>query len=86
MICTDGISCSIMLIRNDIIGKRIPRKTKQSCEKYIDELDKKDYDELKNKKIVSYDPNLGDLIYCVDETKKTRNQFRYTQDQRRKRN
>ena len=84
MICTDGISCSIMLIRNDMIGKRIPRKTKQSCEKYIDELEKKDYADLKKKKIVSYDPNMGDLIYCVDGTKKTRNQFRYTQDQRRK--
>ena len=36
---------------------------------------------LKNKNIVTIDPNLSDLIYCInDEGKK----FRYTQDQRRK--
>ena len=84
MICTDGVSCSIMLIRNDMIGKRIPKKKVSQCEKYIDELDEKDYEKLKNKKIVACDPNMGDLLYCIDGTKKTRNHFRYTQDQRRK--
>ena len=28
MICTDGVSCSILLIRNDMIGKRIPKVKK----------------------------------------------------------
>jgi len=84
MINTDGISCSIMLIRNDMIGRRIPTTKKQNNEKYIDELDNKDYDRLKDKKIVAYDPNLSDLLYCVDGTEKDRNQFRYTQDKRRK--
>lgn len=84
MICTDGISCSILLIRNDMIGKRIPtNKKKGNNEKYIDELENKDYKRLKDKTIVAIDPNKGDLIYCVDDVTKERNQFRYTQDQRR---
>ena len=84
MICTDGVSCSILLIRNDMIGKRIPKGKKVNTEKYIDELEKKDYDRLINKTLVAIDPNKGDLIYAVDGIEKERNQFRYTQDQRRK--
>jgi hypothetical protein len=84
MICTDGLSCSIMLIRNNMIGKRIPKKKTLSNEKYIDELDEKDYERLKNKKIVAIDVGKSDLLYCVDGIKKTRKQYRYTQDQRRK--
>ena len=37
-----------------------------------------------NKTLVAIDPNKGDLIYAVDGIEKERNQFRYTQDQRRK--
>jgi transposase len=84
MICTDGISCSVILIRNDMIGKRIPKKKLPQLEQYIDELDKKEYDKLKCKKIVACDPNKSDLLYCIDGTTKDRNQYRYTQDQRRK--
>lgn len=84
MICTDGVSCSVMLIRNDMIGKRIPRRKQPTCEKYIDGLEPKDYEKLKNKKIVACDPNMGDLLYCVDGTTKDRSHYRYTQDQRRK--
>ena len=53
-------------------------------EQYIDELKNKDYKELKNKKIVAIDPNMCDLLYCVDGDNKERNFFRYTQNQRRK--
>jgi hypothetical protein len=84
MIYTDGVSCSILLVRNDMIGKRLPKKKLPQQEKYIDELDKKDYENLKDKKIVAIDPNKSDLLYCVDGTTKNRNQYRYTQDQRRK--
>jgi hypothetical protein len=83
MIETDGVSCSILLLRNDLIGKRIPNiKVGSNTEQYIDELN--DYTNIKNKKIVSYDPNLADLIYCVDNDSKEANEFRYTQDSRRK--
>lgn len=82
MIETDGISCSILLIRNDLIGKRIPNIKKGNSEEYIDEL--KDYSDLINKKIVAFDPGLNDLIYCVNGDNKEAKEFRYSQDSRRK--
>ena len=83
MIETDGVSCSILMLRNDLIGKRIPNiKVGSNTEQYIDELS--DYTNIKNKKIVAYDPNLLDLIYCVDNDSKDAKEFRYTQDSRRK--
>ncbi len=83
MIETDGVSCSILLFRNDLIGKRIPNiKIGINTEQYIDELN--DYTDIKTKKIVAYDPNLSDLIYCVDNDNKEANEYRYTQDSRRK--
>lgn len=84
MIETDGVSCSIVLIRSDLIGKRIPNeKIETNKEQYIDELD--DYKKLKNKKIVGIDPNIAnDIIYCVDSDNKKANEFRYTKDSIRK--
>jgi hypothetical protein len=83
MIETDGVSCSILMLRNDLIGKRLPiTKIGSNIEQYIDELT--DYTNIKNKKIVSIDPNKADLIYCVDNDNKEANEFRYTQDSRRK--
>lgn len=64
MIETDGISCSILFLRNDLVGKRIPNSKNTSSEQYIDEL--KDYNNLQNKKIVAIDPGKCDIIYCVD--------------------
>jgi hypothetical protein len=83
MIETDGISCSLLLLRKDLIGKRLPMMKKGlSNETYIDEV--KEYSTLRNKKIVAIDPGLCDLIYCVDVDNKEANTFRYSQDQRRK--
>jgi hypothetical protein len=44
----------------------------------------KDYSKIQDKTIVAIDPNLSDLLYCVDGDIKERKFFRYTQDQRRK--
>ena len=83
MIETDGVSCSILMLRNDLIGKRIPNiKVGSNTEQYIDELT--DYTNIKNKKIVAIDPNKADILYCVDNDNKEANEFRYTQDSRRK--
>lgn len=83
MIETDGVSCSILMLRNDLIGKRIPSaKVGSNIEQYIDELS--DYSDIKNKKIVAIDPGKTDILYCVDNGNKTANEFRYTQDSRRK--
>ena len=83
MIETDGVSCSILMLRNDLIGKRIPNiKVGSNTEQYIDELT--DYANIKKKKIVAIDPNKSDILYCVDNDNKNANEFRYTQDSRRK--
>ena len=82
MIETDGIGCSILLLRKDKVGKRIKTSGITKPEEYIDEL--KSYKGMTKKNIVSIDPNMSDLLYCVDSNKKDRNFFRYTQNQRRK--
>ena len=84
MIETDGVSCCILLIRKDLIGKKKVTATKtDSSEQYIDELT--DYTELQNKTVVGIDPNLSDLIFCISGTHRTNlKKFRYTQDTRRK--
>ena len=70
------------MLRNDLIGKRIPNiKVGSNTEQCIDELT--DYSNIKNKKIVAYDPGKSDILYCVDNDKDA-NEFRYTQDSRRK--
>lgn len=82
MIETDGVSCTILLLRKDLVGKRVTTNKKISSEVYIDEV--KNYEELKDKKIVAIDPNMSDLLYCVDGDTRERNHLRYTQNQRRK--
>jgi hypothetical protein len=83
MISTDGVGVSILFIRDDLVGKRLPNAKKGvSKELYIDELN--DYSALQNKKIIGIDPGKEDLIYCVDDASKDANVFRYSQDQRRK--
>jgi hypothetical protein len=83
MISTDGVGVSILFIRDDLVGKRLPSARKGvSTELYIDELN--DYSALQDKKIVGVDPGKEDLIYCVDDASKDANIFRYSQNQRRK--
>jgi hypothetical protein len=84
-IITDGVGCSIQFIREEYYNKYAPKTKKLSgTELYIDELGDDEYDTLKGKQIVAIDPNKGDLIYCVDGIEKERNQYRYTQEQRKK--
>ena len=89
MIETDGVACSILLVRKDVAGKRIkPKQPNLECkEQYITDVPK---EELQNKAIVGIDPNKSDLIYCTQEKddqhlcKKDIIAFRYTQNHRRK--
>jgi hypothetical protein len=80
MIETDGVSCSILFLRKDKIGQKFLSKKSKNKELYIDEI----RNQLTNKKIVAIDPNMSDLLYCVDSDSRDRNFFRYTQNQRRK--
>ncbi|RLN70472.1 hypothetical protein BBJ28_00018546 [Nothophytophthora sp. Chile5] len=68
MIETDGVRCSI----------------KGGGEKYIDEIGEEERESLAEKKLVGIDPNMGDLLYCVDSDQPDQTKFRYSQDTRRK--
>jgi len=83
MVSTDGIGLSILFLQEDLVGKKLPMMKKGlSKELYIDELD--DYSTLRDKKIVGVDPGKEDLIYCVDNSSKDANVFRYSQNKRKK--
>lgn len=82
MIETDGVSCSILLLRKDKVGKKVIVNKNPNKEQYIDEL--KDYSKLQDKNIVAIDPGKEDLIFCVDSSDTEANQYRYSQDRRRK--
>jgi len=83
MVSTDGIGLSILFLRDDLVGKKLPMMKKGiSKELYIDELD--NYSIFQDKKVIGIDPGKSDLIYCVDDASKDANVFRYSQDQRRK--
>ena len=83
MMDTDGVSCSILMIRKDLYGKRAPkRKQKFAREEYIDDLEAKDSQRLRERKVVGIDPNMSDLLFCTNED--ASKQYRYTQNQRRK--
>ena len=83
MISTDGVGVSVLLLRKDLVGKKLPMMKKTgSKEMYIDELS--DTTHLQNKKIIGIDAGKCDLIYCVDGSTKDATTFRYSQDQRRK--
>ena len=83
MIETDGVGCSIQLIRKDMFGQihlsQVNRAIVQ--EKYINEVP---LDSLRNKILVGIDPNLSDLLYCVTKEHDRIIKLRYTQNQRRK--
>lgn len=74
MIKTDGIGCSIILIKlkdgNPInitsnMQKTVSNK-KMEIDKYIEEI--KITDEMKKKRIITIDPGTSDLIYCLSKT------------------
>ena len=76
---TDGISMTILF------SKTVKEKVKKKEELYIDEIKISKRQFLKNKNIISIDPNKDDLIYCISgEKNKNLKQFRYTQNQRSK--
>mmetsp|Transcript_1262 Transcript_1262/g.1863 ORF Transcript_1262/g.1863 Transcript_1262/m.1863 type:complete len:454 (+) Transcript_1262:513-1874(+) len=62
IIRTDGVACSMLMVRKDLMNKRLPKEPKISTpEEYIDEL--KDYSALKDMRVVSVDPGMSDLLH-----------------------
>jgi len=86
MIRTDGISISILFVRNDNNGKPLKKcpKNMNKEEEDLRYIEKVVWtDDMKKKKIVCADPNMADLIYCGSKTNNELTTFRYTQNQRR---
>ena len=82
MIETDGVGCSIQLIRQDLFGRtHIRQPIVRLPEAYVDEAP---IEALRHKRLVAIDPNLSDLLYCVSKDKDQIVKLRYTQNQRRK--
>ena len=80
---TDGVSACTLLIRRDLVGKRLPNTKKGGIrEQYIDDLNESDCEKLSSRKVVGIDPNMSDLLFCSNEDGSQ--QFRYTQNQRRR--
>jgi hypothetical protein len=74
MIKTDGIGCSVLLIKI-INGKPINithglqkkvKLMKDNIDEYIENVEITE--SMKNKRIVTIDPNMSDLIYCLSKT------------------
>jgi hypothetical protein len=89
MIKTDGVACTILFIKLDpdnnpikITKKKIidNDKLKESTDKQYIENQVNVKKSLGKNNYVVIDPNLSDLMYCMD---KDGNKFRYTQNQRR---
>lgn len=98
MIKTDGISISVLFIRNDENGNPLckfqRKKSKTNNKKDDDDEDNNENvqyiekvnitKEMKKKKVVCIDPNMSDLIYCSAYNKADELEtFRYTKNQRR---
>jgi len=84
MIDTDGISVTILFIKDEYVGKKVPSNKIKTQEKYLEDIQPKELKKLKKMKIVAIDPGKCDLIYCVDNDNKEANEFRNSQDQIKK--
>jgi hypothetical protein len=84
MIETDGVACSIIFVRSDLVGRKwgtvLPPFT-PTKDYYIDELPPAKLRRFATKKVVGIDPGMSDSLYCSNEDGSQ--QFRYTQNQRK---
>ena len=97
-ISTNGVSCSILQIRQDLYDpfravkiKNVKKPKEYRSEKYIDDFTNEEKEQYKNYNIVGIDPGKEDLIYATNgytiQTEKGKHKtttFRYSQNQRRK--
>lgn len=82
-ILTDGVSCCLLFIKEELYGKKkyIEKKKKVIVERelYLEDLTKPELEKLEKRNVVGIDPNMGNLLFCVDSKNK---QLRYTQSMR----
>ena len=68
---TDGVGCSLLFIRKDLVenkkwGSKIPI-TEEKDYPYLESLDDTELTKLKSRKIIGCDPGKRSLVYMVDE-------------------
>lgn len=86
-ITTDGISATILMIKNNHFGEKNPKvgsKKKGDPFPYIDELSKEERKKLEDSKLLACDPGKRNLLYitdCFEYDKK--NTYSYTNIRRR---
>lgn len=74
---TDGLSCSILLIRKDKVNARLLKDTRvDKEEEHVDEIDEQSKGYIRDMKVVAIDPNMSDLIFCVDSDRKSQTKLR----------
>ena len=79
---TDGFSCSLLFIRKDLVGKKWGSKVPQAEEQEfhnIEDLNKEQLTELKDRNIVGCDPGKRSLVYKIDSQG---NKLQYTSPQK----
>jgi hypothetical protein len=96
-ICTDGIGCSLLFVRNDLYKplkvtkvKLMKKPFNYKSTLYVDELTNEKKEKLLKFQIIGIDPGKEDLIYATNGSTEIKNGkhkttiFRYSQNQRRK--
>lgn len=83
---TDGISCSLLFIRKDLVGKKwgskIPQQQEQEFHN-VEDLTKEQLDQLKDRNVIGCDPGKRLLVYMID---KDGNKLQYTSPQKMREN
>ena len=80
---TDGISCSLLFIRNDLRDKKWGTRVSMKMEQpfyNIEDCSKEQLDGLKDRNVVGCDPGRKSLVYMMDENGK---KLQYTAQQRK---
>ncbi len=84
MIKTDGVSCSILFEKSEMVKYELTTDKSNITSVYIENCDESKRNKLQNMKMVCADPNYSDLIYCGSKDEEGNLEtFRYTQNQRR---
>ena len=91
---TDGVSCSVLLIKKSKLGKKYKKNNnnagggdgvEQVGTPYLTSISPQQRANLSNKILISIDPGLSDLLFCVNRPdREGQVQYRHTQNSRRK--
>jgi len=85
---TDGFSCTLQLKRKNLLDKTVNArraKIEKPGTPYLADLNANEKELLQGKTTIAIDPNMRDILFCVDTSvKEEQQQWRFTMDTRRK--